>query len=75
MLIIAAKGILESLGAHNRLTRSQFQTYINQLTGEMSQEEYDKFLSVLVTSVKVGGVQSSLCPASNPPLSLCPADF
>lgn len=44
---------MQSLGTHNRLTRSQFQTYIDQLTENMAQEECEKFLSFLVTNVKV----------------------
>lgn len=44
---------MQSLGTFDRLTRSQFQTYIDQLTENMKLEECAEFLEFLMTSVKV----------------------
>ncbi len=49
----AAEAIMQSLGTHNRLNRSQFHTYIDQLMENMTQEECTKFLGFLITNVKV----------------------
>ena len=49
-----AEKILQSLGTFNRLTRSQFQLYIDELTEDMGTEECSQFFDFLITNVKVG---------------------
>ncbi len=36
-----------------KLSHSQFQSYMNQLTSEMNEKEFNVFITFLVTSIKV----------------------
>lgn len=53
MFHFSVKAVLESLGVQNRLTLSQFQTYIDRLTENMKLEECAEFFEFLITNVKV----------------------
>lgn len=56
-----AENILQSLGTYNRLTRSQFHTYIDQLTEDMGTEECSQFFDFLITNIKVGWSPGNVC--------------
>ena len=46
--------MLASLGAvHKRLTLTQFRVYIDQLTEDMTQSEFEQFADYLLASVEV----------------------
>ena len=49
----AVKAGLDSLGVEGRLSRLQFQTYIDRLTQDMNLEECAQFFEFLFTNLKV----------------------
>jgi hypothetical protein len=53
-LFAVAEEVLSSLGAlHKRLTLTQFRVYIDQLTEDMTLQEFEEFADYLIASVEV----------------------
>lgn len=54
MFVFPVKAILQSMGTdESRLTRSQFHTYLDQLTENMGLEDCAQFFDYLIASIKV----------------------